>query len=300
MNLRQLEAFVRVAETKSFSAAAKQLYLTQPTVSAHISSLEKELHACLLIRNTKSVELSEAGKELYAYAEQILELERKIDRRFGLERREGGGVLRIAASTVPAQYLLPDIMAAFLKECPEERVKVLESDSSEVAELIRTHKADIGFTGTLIEKGNCTYLPFYQDELVLITPAAQPFAAYMEGKREMGPWITDIPFIMREEGSGTRREAERILLEAGICPSDFRVAAVVENPETVKRCVKNGMGISILSRLTVEEELGRGKLLAFSLGKTGGKRDIHLVYDGGYPSLPSADRLIQIVKQIHI
>ena len=75
MNLKQLEAFVRVAETKSFSAAAKKLYLTQPTVSAHIASLEKELNTCLLVRNTKGVSLSESGKELYAYAEQILELE---------------------------------------------------------------------------------------------------------------------------------------------------------------------------------------------------------------------------------
>ena len=78
MNLKQLEAFVRVAETKSFSAAAKQLYLTQPTVSAHIASLERELNTCLLVRNTKDVALSESGKELYAYAEQMLELEQKI------------------------------------------------------------------------------------------------------------------------------------------------------------------------------------------------------------------------------
>ena len=68
MNLKQLEAFVKVAETKSFSSAAKLLYLTQPTVSAHIASLEKELNACLLVRSTKGVALSEAGKELYAYA----------------------------------------------------------------------------------------------------------------------------------------------------------------------------------------------------------------------------------------
>ena len=102
MNLKQLEAFVKVAETKSFSAAAKQLYLTQPTISAHISSLEKELNACLLVRSTKGVSLSEAGKELYAYAEQMLELEQKIRERFGLSSGERGSVLRIAASTIPS------------------------------------------------------------------------------------------------------------------------------------------------------------------------------------------------------
>ena len=89
MNLKQLEAFVRVAETKSFSKAAKQLYLTQPTVSAHIASLERELSTCLLVRNTKEVSLTESGKELYAYAGQMLELEQKICRRFGQAVRSG-------------------------------------------------------------------------------------------------------------------------------------------------------------------------------------------------------------------
>ena len=77
MNLKQLEAFVKVAETKSFSEAARQLFLTQPTVSAHVSALEKELNTCFLIRNTRGVELSESGKELYAYAVQMLEIEKK-------------------------------------------------------------------------------------------------------------------------------------------------------------------------------------------------------------------------------
>ena len=95
MNLKQLEAFAGVAETKSFSLTAKQLFLTQPTVSAHIASLEKELNTCLFIRSTKGVALSDDGKELYAYAEQMLELEKKIRERFGKNGRFAGGVLRI-------------------------------------------------------------------------------------------------------------------------------------------------------------------------------------------------------------
>lgn len=113
MNLKQLEAFVKVAETKSFSEAAKQLFLTQPTISAHVSALEKELNTCFLIRNTRGVELSESGKELYAYAVQMLEIEKIIKGRFGKEIKPEGNVLRIAASTVPAQYILPNVMSTF-------------------------------------------------------------------------------------------------------------------------------------------------------------------------------------------
>ena len=298
MNLKQLEAFVRVAETKSFSTAAKMLFLTQPTVSAHIASLERELNTCLLIRNTKGVALSEAGKELYAYAEQMLELEQKIRERFGLTGRQSGSVLRIAASTIPSQYLLPDIMARFRKEYPEGQLKVLETDSSGVVEMILSHKADVGFTGTVLERGSCTYIPFYQDELVILTPAAERYRARKDA--DIASWIPEEPVILREEGSGTRKEALRLLAQTGIDITRLNVAAMMENQETIKRSVSSGMGISILSKLAAREEIDSGKLLAFPLGETGGKRDINVVYDAGYPSLPAADKFIKTVKQMYL
>lgn len=298
MNLKQLEAFVRVAETKSFSTAAKMLFLTQPTVSAHISSLERELNTCLLVRNTKGVALSEAGKELYAYAEQMLELEQKIRERFGLTGRQPGSVLRIAASTIPSLYLLPDIMARFRKEYPEEQLKLFETDSSGVVEMILSHKADVGFTGTVLEKGSCTYIPFYQDELVVLTPSSERYRARKND--DIVSWILEEPVILREEGSGTRKEALRLLAQTGVDISKLNVAAMMENQETIKRSVGSGMGISILSKLAAKEEIDSGKLLAFPLGETGGKRNINVVYDAGYPSLPAADKFIKTVKQMYL
>ena len=97
MNLKQLEAFVKVAETKNFSEAARRLYLTQPTVSAHVAALERELDVCLLQRNTKTVELTDAGRELHGYAEEMLRIERKIKEHFGLREKEKR-TLRIAPS----------------------------------------------------------------------------------------------------------------------------------------------------------------------------------------------------------
>ena len=297
MNLKQLEAFVKVAETKSVSAAARQLYLTQPTVSAHIASLERELNACLLVRSTKGVALSEAGKELYAYAGQMLELEQKIRERFGLSVGNRGSVLRIAASTIPSQYLLPGIMAAFREEYPGEQLKVLETDSAGVVDMILSHKADVGFTGTVLEKGSCTYLPFYQDELIIITPASQRFIR--RKGRDISSWIREEPLILREEGSGTRTETARILSRMGIDMSEFRVAAVMENQETIKRSVGSGMGISILSRLAAEDDVRAGKLLEFPLGEEGGSRAVNLVFDAAYPVLPAADKLIRKVKEMY-
>lgn len=300
MNLKQLEAFVKVAETKNFSEAAKQLYLTQPTVSSHIASLEKELKTCFLIRNTRGVELSEDGKELYAYAVQMLEIEKKIKGRFGKEQKTEGNVLRIGASTIPSQYILPNVMSRFHTEYPGEKLKLFETDSEGVVEMILSHHVDLGFTGTVIEKGSCRYLPFYEDELVVLTPVTLKFIEKFNAKEPLTKWITEEPLILREEGSGTKREAEKLLSEQGIDMKKMKLAALIENQETIKRSVSKGMGITILSRLAAEEELKNGKLLAFPLGQQGGKRMIHLVYDEEYPLLPAAERFIAMIKKMYL
>ena len=241
--------------------------------------------------------MSEPGKELYAYAVRMLELEEKICERFGLEGGRKGSVLRIAASTVPSQYLLPGIMAEFCGKYPGEKLKVFESDSGGVIDMILSHKADIGFTGTVLEKGNCTYIPFYQDELVIIAPAHDRFKE-REGS-DIAEWIGKELFILREEGSGTRKEAEKMLAQMKIRVEDLKTAAIMENPETIKRSVESGVGISILSRLAAREEIKRGTLIAFPLGKNGGKRNINLVFDAGYPSLPAADKFIKNVQEMY-
>lgn len=267
MNLKQLEAFARVAEAKSFSEAAKILYLTQPTVSAHVASLEKELGVCLLMRSTKEVSLTEEGEILYDYAMQMLELEQQIRERFGSRKKEGA-VLRIAASTIPSQYLLPEIMVRFRERYPGVRLRVMETDSAGAVEQILSRRADIGFAGTVLEEKQCVYIPFYQDELVVIIPGEGLEGP--ESAAETAAWIRRMPVILREEGSGTRKEAQRLLRQMGIELSELNIVASIQNQETIKRSVRNGMGISILSRLAAEDEIRSGVLRAVPLGETGG------------------------------
>ena len=151
MNLKQLEAFVQVAEGGSFSKAAKELFLTQPTISAHIAALEKELNVRLFVRNTKEVSLSDDGRELYQYARQIIDLQKKIEERFEAGKDGGKHLITIAASTIPAQYLLPKVLIQFNEKYPQEQFKILETDSSKVVTQIVDHVADVGFTGTVLE-----------------------------------------------------------------------------------------------------------------------------------------------------
>ncbi len=236
MNLKQLEAFVQVAEGGSFSKAAKQLFLTQPTISAHISSLEKELNARFFVRNTKEVKLSDDGKELYRYARQMIDLQKKIEERFD--------------------------------------------------------------TGTVLEKKHCKYIPFYKDELIVITPNTEKYQVLHQNIEDIS-WISGECLIMREEGSGTRKEAGKQLRNAGINLDKLKIIASIENQETIKKSVKQGMGISIISRLAAEEEAKSGDLLTFPIPKADQGRDINLVYNKNYQMSKSAERFIKVVKEVY-
>lgn len=296
MNLKQLEAFVQVSESGSFSKAAKELFLTQPTISAHISSLEKELNVRLFIRNTKEVSLSDDGKDLYRYAKQITDLEKAIEERFYMDSDDGKHFITIAASTIPAQYLLPKVLMCYRERYPKEQIKIMETDSSEVVTQVVDYMVDVGFTGTVLEKKHCKYIPFYKDELAVITPDTPEYRILKEQNRDDIDWIKRKPLILREEGSGTRKEAEKQLKNAGISMEDLDIVASIANQETIKKSVKQGMGITVLSRLAAEDEDG---LLIFPIPGADEGRDINLVYNKNYQMTRSADRFIRIVKEVY-
>ena len=227
---------------------------------------------------------------------QMLELEQQIRERFGSRKKEGA-VLRIAASTIPSQYLLPEIMVRFRERYPGVRLRVMETDSAGAVEQILSRRADIGFAGTVLEEKQCVYIPFYQDELVVIIPGEGLEGP--ESAAETAAWIRRMPVILREEGSGTRKEAQRLLRQMGIELSELNIVASIQNQETIKRSVRNGMGISILSRLAAEDEIRSGVLRAVPLGETGGKRNINLVFDRRSLHSTEAEKLIDLVKEMY-
>ena len=296
MNLKQLEAFVQIADSGSFSKAAKDLYLTQPTISAHVSTLEKELNTRLFVRNTKEVKLSDSGTVLYDYAKQMIVLQKQIEDTFAVREEKAQQRITIAASTIPAQYLLPDILAKFVEKYPNQQFKIIEADSSQVVEMVVNHKVDIGFAGTVIDKRLCKYIPFYQDELIVIAPNNEK---YRNISCADAAWIVNEPLIMREEGSGTRKEAEKQLKKIGVNIAKLNVIASMENPEAIKRAVASGMGVSLISRLAAEMELEKGNLIAFPISSEDMRRDIHLIYNRNLQLSRSADRLVKVVKEMY-
>lgn len=299
MNLKQLEAFVQVAEKRSFSKAAKELFLTQPTVSAHISALEKELKVRLLIRNTKEVELSKEGKLLFGYAKEMIMLEEQIMQAFSRSGEDEEACISIAASTIPFQYVLPEILAKYSEKHPRDKFELVESDSTDVIEKVLSREAEIGFTGTMISKPNCQYIPFFYDELVIITPNTEKFRRMKEEGITMDVFRSE-PIIMREVGSGTRVEVEKYLKSFGIAANELKVIASMENQEAIKKSVSKGLGIAMISGLATEGEVAKGELLKFSFPNGRMVRQLYMVQNKNQRNSTAASRLIHLVQEEYI
>lgn len=251
MEFKQIEAFVNVVKYKSFSKAADACFLTQPTISAHISTLEKELGVQLLDRNGRGASPTGQGRIFYKYAAAMLNTREKAVLSVKDYTRDIRGVLEIQASAVPGQYMLPELMAEFHQSFPGVKFYVLQSDSEEVAKNILAGKGELGFAGS-IEDSVLMYQALTEDELVVVTPNDETFGTIEADELSVEQFL-DEPLILREQGSGTRREFENYIAELGVRQKSMNVAARLNNLEAVKETVKRGMGITVISRMAAQD-----------------------------------------------
>jgi len=264
MDFRQLEILVSIVETGSFSRAGERLYMSQPTVTSHINCLERELEQQLLIRSNKGVRLTESGKLLYEYAVSALDHREEILLKLS-KNHPGAGQLRIAASSVPAQYLLPDLLSSFRRSHKEMRINMVFCDSVEVGRKLMEQQADIGFSGCCAFDGECEYLPIATDRLVVITPTTSPYSELAKNECFPLDLLLSEPMIVRESGSGTRREFNNYLqkVQPGASPN---ILAVMEDYLAIKNAVSAGMGVAVMSERSVEDYVRLGYVWAFPLG----------------------------------
>lgn len=295
MDLKQLEAFVSVVQTGSFSRAAQRLFLTQPTVSAHIKTLERELGAQLIARTVREAQPTQAGQVLYEHAVEMLALRDRAIQRCTLTHPEHTGEISVAASTIPYQFILPRAMAAFRQRHPQTRFTLHRCDSAGVAQALLAGTSEIGLTGTQLIDPGLSYTTFAEDELVIIAPPAAPYQQMREGRFPLGS-LTGLPFVAREEGSGTRREAEAFLAQHGIAPQALQIVAQLDNPQAVQNAVAQGLGISIVSRLSAQEAVDFGKVISLPLSARPVLRKLYLVRHTTRPVCASAAAFFHFVQ----
>ena len=276
MDIKQLEAFVYVVETCSFSKAGELLHLTQPTISSHILSLERELNIKLIVRTTKETYPSEAGKLLYNYAKEILIMRENAVQAIRMFSQEMRGTITVAASTIPGQYYLPKILQSFREKYPDIKFNIQMTDSSDVVDRVTTRTAEVGFSGTEIDAPKCIYREFADDKLVVITPNEPRFQQYV-GKGFPIRQIREEPFISRESGSGTRKETEAFLRELGINVAELKTAVEVRSTESIIKMVSEGMGVAVLSKSACEDYQQFGKVLAFDFDNITLRRKLYII-----------------------
>ncbi len=233
-----------VVDNGSFSGAARVMHLSQPAVTMQVQALEADLDARLFDRQYRSVELTEAGQALLPVARRILEsLEAARDAVVGVS--DGiGGHLALSASTTPGQYILPRLLGSFLKEHPKVGVSIDVGDTAEVVNAVESGEAQLGMVGAQVKGAKVRFEKLGTDELVIIAPPDHPFAKRAPGRMEQ---LMRAPFIMREEGSGTRSVAEQVLRDAGGDPGDVNVIAELGTSEAIVSAVEGGMGIGVVS-----------------------------------------------------
>ena len=291
MDIDQLRTFLAVVEHASFSRAAEALHVGQSTVSFHIKALEASAGSRLLDRGRGRVRPTSAGELLRRYAERIVALREEAIVRLRDEERGAAGHVTIAASTIPAEYLLPPLLAAFRRQHPGVSVTVAVSDSDGAEAAVLAGQCDLAATGKRIRDRRVVSSALAEDEVVLVGPNPNPFAPL---GRLTPDELRGLPLVLREEGSGTRDAVARLLARAaGGPPATLQVGS----PEAAKRCVREGLGLTFISRLAVAEELASGGLSLVELAGMPVRRRFWLARPAATTPSAAARALLRLSMQ---
>jgi len=262
VDLRQLEVFAQVVDTRSFSRAAEALHLTQSTVSEHVRLLEDEVGTRLFDRLGRESVPTRAGEILYGYARRMLVL--RAEARQALDQFLGqvSGTLTVGASTIPGEYVLPPLIGRFREKLPQVSIALRISDSRGIAQAVLEGQVEIGVVGGHPSHKSLEATELMPDELVVVVPPGNAWS----GRRQVT--LEDLraePLIVRERGSGSRQALEHALDEAGTDLAAMRVIAEMGSTGAIKQAVKSGVGVSIISKRAVEEECQHGLLSCVKL-----------------------------------
>lgn len=296
MEFKQLESFVAVVNYKSFSQAASHLYTSQPTISTHIRQLEEELHSRLILRTTKSLEITPRGWELYKAAMDILSIRDKLLEQWTTEAKK---IIHIGVSTIPSSYILPEILPKFGELYPDVYFNVTQNNSQEIINDMVDGKYDIGIVGMEAHHKLLSCEPFYQDRMVLITPVNETYLS-MDADQLLSPdFITKVPVLLREQGSGTKKNIESLWTTHNIREESLNVIARINDQESIKNMVASGLGISFISEKAAQNFVKEKRLLCFELPKPQSSRAFYLVTHKNYILKPYMESFLKYIKQYY-
>ncbi len=259
---RRLQVFFTVAKLLSFTKAAESLHMTQPAVTFQVRQLEEHFNTRLFDRTHNRISLTEAGKRVYVYADQIFELYAEMECMVREMTGDIGGSVTLGASTTIAEYMLPSLLGDFRVKYPDVLIHLKVSNTEGVVSMVENNVIDLGVVEAPVGNKNLVVENCRNDNLVAIVPNKHPISGRSSVTLKE---LLSYPFICREEGSGTREVIEDYICNAEGCKDSLKVAMELGSPEAVKGAVEAGMGVSIVSEASVAKERRLGTLAIIGL-----------------------------------
>jgi DNA-binding transcriptional LysR family regulator len=294
MDLHRLEIFCKLMETRSFSKTGQELNLTQPTVSGHIKTLEEQIGLRLFDRHRRMVRPTSAALVLQEFAEKMLDMSREAG--FALERFRGriGGRLCLGGSTIPGTYIMPQLIGKFHRIYPETELRLVLDDTTGLVARVAEGEVEVGLVGALASRENVILEPVLEDQMVLVAPPDHRWAS--SGKPVKVKNLAETPFIIREEGSGTRAAMLESLKAHGLSLEDLMVVAEMGSTEAVRQSVKSGLGVSILSRVAVDDLIKMDAVRVVAVTGLNLKRRFYLAYHGQRTRSPASNAFMDFLR----
>lgn len=279
MEFRQLESFCAVVRYQSFTKAAEKLYISQPTISTHIRMLEQEFNSRLIIRTTKNIEITPHGKELFACAQKIFTLKNDLIQKWSEENKK---IIRIGASTIPADYILPEVLPLFCQKYPDIQLHIHQNDSGNILQSILNGKFTIGMVGMKSFEKELDFVPFFHDEIVMITPKQEKFLHFYQKAFNQDDLISLLKketIILRKQGSGSKKRLESYFEQINLSEKSLNIIARLNDQESIKKLVASGLGISFISAKAITDA---DNLLTIKLPENNLTRSLYFAYHKDY------------------
>jgi len=293
LDFGQLEAFVQVAAHHSFSRAAEVLQLTQPSITARIQALERELGESLFERTGRGIRLTDAGAVFLAYAERILQMLQEGKDSLEEVRSVQAGNLRLGSALTVCTYVLPHILHAFHERHPGVDVSVRSGRSEQVLNMLLSDEVQVGLVRSLVHPDVDT-IDLYEDEVILTTNAQHPFA---RSRRASIEEVAAQPVILFDRGSSYYGLIHGLFRQAGVVPT---VAMELDSMEATKRMVEEGLGIALLPRVCLERELAQGELVEVTISDAPAvSRQIALIYRRGRRRARTVQAFLEVLESIY-
>ncbi len=275
MNLQHLRYFLAVARTGGFTPAARQMNVTQPTVSSAVSELEKSMGVQLFNRDNRHVALTTEGRLLLSYAVQVEDLLEEASERLQRTDLEPGGGFQFGAVDAAVIYLLPEILKEYMRRYPGVALKTQVAPSRYLIDDLLMQRSEFALVHLPYTHPKIDAVPIYRDDMPLVVGPAHRFA---QDEPVALAEVVEEPLILFHADSISRKVVDEKLAEAGLAPG-----AVMElrSPEAMRKLVESGVGISFLPRLTIRESLASGALKTVDVRGVAFEREIGVAWRRG-------------------